>query len=192
MAKTPTTSKKLCIINVSKSTALISKVCEIRNEENTDIETLLQQIETIRDIDENVYNLALFLVDSSCRISEALEIFPGNIDKLHRVKIIEKKTKSTRIIHTSYSREIVKYMRENSVNVWQNVNRFYVYRIFKMVGISEKFGKNQKSSVTHLIRHASALESIRQGFSETDAKEILGHKNINSTKKYLTPKQTQK
>lgn len=189
MRKKPITSTKPSIIDVLKPSALIATVCEAGKATDNEVTALLEVIGAIKSVDSRVHSLALFLLDSSCRVSEALELLPQNIDKLYRVKIVEKKTKSTRIIHTHYSRESVEYMRANSVNIWSELDRFYVYRVFKKVGLFGTFGTNKRASVTHSIRHESALIAQNQGFTETDTQKIIGHKSVNSTQHYLRKKQ---
>lgn len=189
MPRKPITSTKLSILDVLKPTALIATQCEAGKDTDKDVTALLEVIGAIKNVDSRVHSLALFLLDSSCRVSEALGLQPHNIDKLYRVKIVEKKTKSTRIIHTHYSREIIEYMRASNINVWSELNRFYVYRVFKKVGLFGTFGTNKRASVTHSIRHESALIAQNQGFSETDTQKIIGHKSVNSTLHYLRKKQ---
>lgn len=188
MQKKPVTITKQCILDVLRPPALIAKQCEAGKDTDKDVTALLEIIGTIKNVDSKVHSLALFLLDSSCRVSEALKLQPHNIDKLYRVKIEETKTKTTRIVHTHYSRESIEYIRANNVNIWSELNRFYVYRVFKKVGLFGTFGENKRVSVTHLIRHESALIAQNQGFTETDTQKIIGHKSVNSTQHYLKKK----
>lgn len=52
------------------------------------------------------------------------------------------------------------------------------------MGVYKIFGDNKKYSVTHLFRHALALQ-FKEDFNDTQlTQKYLGHKNIKSTEHY--------
>jgi site-specific recombinase XerC len=69
-------------------------------------------------------------------------------------------------------------------NIFTNYNRFYIYRLFKKLGFTQKFGDNVNFSVTHFFRKSAALEALSMNNDLQDITSILGHKSAKSAHYY--------
>ena len=66
----------------------------------------------------------------------------------------------------------------------ESYSRFYYYRLFKRLGLYEKFNGNVNNSVTHYFRH-KLLSSFKSEEIEIETRQnFIGHKSKKSTKYY--------
>lgn len=127
------------------------------------------------------------LLSGGLRISELISEPTIFVTTTHQIIIKGRKGSNDKIITPLYN-----------VDYWQNyqgwvhnpcyiVSRFSWYRFLKNQGIQlyEKGKKN--ASVTHVPRKLKAHELYTNNINESTIQNVIGHKNVNSTK-YYKPK----
>lgn len=144
----------------------------------------LTSIEAVSRVDTRVGKLYAILLATGCRVSEVLSIAPHHITLSGTFAIKGSKGSGSRVYKVS---EVCDYMKEcKRLNVYPfaTINRFYVYRLFKKLGIQHKFEGNEKYSVTHLPRHIAAIEAKEITGIEGIVQDRLRHKSSNNAKFY--------
>jgi integrase len=140
-------------------------------------DTVIQEL-TKRD--DRVRKLYVLMSLCGCRISEALKIAPHHITNNGSFVIKGSKGSGSRMYKVSELSEWLLSCKRNSIYPFDCLNRFYVYRVFKSVGIEHKFEGNKKSSVTHLPRHLLAIEAKSINVGEEIISDALRHKSTKS------------
>ena len=150
-------------------------------------EQIIEQIKksTIPDIEKY---LICILIRNGLRISEITHCQNIKLIGNQLLSVWQKKTKTIRTANVVDFQQLTKYLFINgNLTVW-NRDRYYYYRVFKRLGISELLIGRQHKSVTHLPRHKIATEI----YNETNSIELvtaqLGHKSTRSASHYLPPK----
>lgn len=128
--------------------------------------------------------LFLFMLQSGCRISEALLIRYVDILALGDVVIKGAKGSHDRIIQASLCSDYLIWCRANCVDPFFDTNYIHMYRELKRIGVGQQFGTNENLSVTHWFRHAKVLIEQSQGVDIEASKRALGHKSVKSTEAY--------
>lgn len=120
----------------------------------------------------------------SLRISEVLSINCSNIDSSGRVYIQCKKGSQQIVINDLQLSEIFLYYKQQNINPFRELDRFYVYRIYKSAGIRCSSSGRFNNSVTHAFRHINAKEV--RGFSNNNkyVSTLLHHTSGKSQEHY--------
>jgi integrase len=137
-------------------------------------------------LDKNIQikSLILIMVNGGLRVSEALSVSWSDITSMGHVFIKGKKGSNDKVLHTGECESYFLKCRINSVDPFFGLNRFFVYRLFKSMGIVFEKKGNKNKAVTHAIRNLVSIDQQKNGFSIESTKTHLGHKNIKSTKHY--------
>lgn len=189
------TEKRLdSVLHVNRGKARIKSVsspfaqtviqCAPRTDTGWDYVALEARYNQLKRIDERVSVIFDLQFAGGCRISEVLNVKCTDIDDLGKVTIKGLKGGDTRIVQSSFSAKFLLKTKSLGVSPFHDLNRFYVYRTYKKLGISEFYGDNQRASVTHLPRHEVALASKLLERDETVTKRQLGQKSAKSTAHY--------
>lgn len=118
------------------------------------------------------------------RISEVLSIKSTDIMASGHIRIGGLKNSSSRIIIPVETRDWFLKQRGLNIPVFQDYDRFYIYRLYKKMGLHAVFNGRNKKSVTHLFRHL-LIKSFKHNKIKTDeSKEFIGHKAKKSTEVY--------
>ena len=127
---------------------------------------------------------------SGCRVSEALQVKVKDISLNGRVKITGSKGSYSRIVTIVEDRDYFIRCKHSCIDPFQGLDRFFVYRMFKKLGIVLTFKDSSRNAVTHAFRHLAIQDS--QSISESiDTTQLyIGHKNIKSTQHYGSKKGT--
>lgn len=128
--------------------------------------------------------LYLFLLESGCRVSEALSIGHTDILMLGDAKILGKKGSHTRIVHTSLCRAYLIQCRANCADPFSDTSYDCFYKAMIRKGIGAHFGNNCNKSVSHYFRHIYVLLQKLQGVDIEVTQRDLGHKSAKSTQEY--------
>ena len=129
--------------------------------------------------------LILFMIESGCRINEALKLSSNNILTIGRVNLHSSKGSEDRIINTMFTAEYMLFCKSRNNKPFMFLNYMYVYRAFKELGIYDQFSNNKVKSVTHYFRHIHAILLKSSNVEDVMIKKELGHKSILSTQSYL-------
>jgi site-specific recombinase XerD len=139
--------------------------------------------------DMSVRNATFFMIYSimsecGLRVSECLAIKHNNISESGHFKVVGKKGSKSGVYYCSEAAGYLKRCREKCVHPWQGISRFQVYRLFRAYGLSYTFKDNIRASVTHLPRHAYALEVKSIEGDENMVSEALRHRSVSNRKFY--------
>ena len=181
---TRSTPKK-CIKAVSGTSAPFGTRCEDEKTKKKEIEEIERILQTMKAKNIEEYYLAMFLLETGCRISEALQIKQSDIDNLGRVKIKGLKGSSNRIVTSPATKEYLINQKKIGGQIFSRFNRFYIYRVFKRYGLGRFFGDNKRQSVTHYFRHINAMIAKEIATDIKEISDILGHKNAKNTEIYI-------
>jgi integrase len=125
------------------------------------------------------------LYTNGCRISEILAIRTTDIRNDGTVFIHGLKGSSDRIIHSTYNSEILIAMRNSNICIYQDVSRYYYYRLFKKLGLYFAFSDDSKNTVTHSFRH-NYITKLQLEYKDIDfTRTQVGQKSQNSTLHYI-------
>mgnify|MGYP005853977545 CR=1 FL=1 len=174
-----------CNKDVLKTSAPIDTLCDNSHDNNKEITEVREIINVMRTKYKREADLAMFLLETGCRISEALEITYKDIDALGRVKIKSKKGSKTRIVFSPSCLQLFLQARAYKSEIFERFNRFHIYRVFKQAGLGRIFGENRNMSITHYFRHLNAIIAAEIADEKSNIAEVLGHKAEKNTDFYL-------
>lgn len=175
---------------VTTPIAQIGTLCDKNFDENKEIFELQRSLDKMKNKHKLEYYVCVFMLETGCRISEALNVKCTDIDALGRVRIKGLKNSNNRIVTSPSCREFFLLQKKNGGDIFTRLNRFHLYRICKMYGIGSKFEGNKKNSITHYFRHINALFAKNISENLHEIRQTLGHKTEKSTMYYLKNKKT--
>ena len=189
-----------------KKTNIISKLAETEKLriKSDSIPSAQSSIMLYRDNDElpvldtmfidKVKGYALTMTDSAVlellmfyglRISEVLRIKQYDIKSTGHIIIKGLKGSNDRLVQPKYYYEFWFKSGYGSLPLGEIYSRFYYYRLFKRMGIGQKFNLNSNTSVTHYFRHNLIIELKRQGVPEHMLSSYIGHVSKKTLKYYV-------
>jgi len=143
---------------------------------------------------DKVKGYALTMTDSAVlellmfyglRISEVLRIKKNDIKSTGHIIIKGLKGSNDRLVQPKYYYEFWFKSGYGSLPLGGIYSRFYYYRLFKRMGIGQKFNMNSNTSVTHYFRHNLIIELKRQGVPEHMLSSYIGHVSKKTLKYYV-------
>jgi len=118
------------------------------------------------------------------RISEVINIQPGDVKSGLRIVIKGRKRSGNRIVTPIYYRDFWAQYSKQFVVIGDIYSRHYFKRIYIKYGLYMELGKGKPRAVTHSMRH-NYIDSLRkQSVDRTTVKEHIGHKSEKSTERY--------
>jgi integrase len=171
------------IETVSKPFAPTTIMCDKPEQDAALHQDVLQAITRLKDIDKRVWAIAVIQKVSGARISEVLTLDYRNIMENGNIALRGAKRSNDRIVSSGEAWNYLKWCKDLKINPFEELNRFYVYRLYKSVGIILNTGKSEKFAITHAFRHIYVQQAEKIVSTENIQKQI-GHKSINSTKHY--------
>lgn len=177
-------STQLPINSVLPSSAQTVTLCPANGEVPIELNAVVEQVLRSSNISETDKAVIEIMFNYGLRISEVLAINSKSINSRNQIIIKGLKGSSDRlvtpVISSTYWRKVKMYnCQDHTLN-----GRFYYYRLFKKLGFTSHAAGNKKNSVTHSFRHNFITEIMKQTDNIEIAKELIGHKNSNSTKYY--------
>lgn len=168
------------LIPCAEYTTLCHTICQ----QEPAVGVLLPSVAVIEGWSHYYKWLFLFMLDSGCRLSEALDIGPGNIDAFGSVLVFGKKGSLTRIVTPRLSSAYLLYAKSNNFNPFQDCKARTFQRLLINAGCYASFGNNSNNSVSHFFRHIHVLLRVTNGGDADLMQRFLGHKNVKSTLAY--------
>jgi integrase/recombinase XerD len=146
-----------------------------------------------RDCEKRLYVLILFLLDSGCRISEALTLRVSEVDFENLLVRLDGKGRKQRIVPISSElcRALHRYCmnrargREDLLfasrteSIWSRRN---VLRNTK--SLCKMLGFTPPKHTLHAFRHTFAVNYLRRGGSVFHLQKVLGHSTLEMTRRY--------
>lgn len=137
--------------------------------------------------------LILFLLDTSCRISEALSLRVREIDFDNLLVTLDGKGRKQRVVPFSFElrRAMFRYCKETNRTpdrlLFANraetkLGRRNVLRNVKL--LCRKLGFAPPSRTLHAFRHTFAVNYLRRGGSVFHLQKVLGHATLEMTRRY--------
>jgi len=175
------------IINANKElSAQTNRLCSGVNATITPNDGIDLELRKIFSVSETMFVIASLQYIYALRISEVLQLRYEDIDRVGRVVVRGAKGSNDRLISVREFSIYSKYLNGAKGKLFDNVDRFFVYRFYKKMGLYFSIDGNENKSVTHSLRYYSQNEILKSSESVGDKKILLGHKNVNNSIRYET------
>jgi integrase/recombinase XerD len=137
--------------------------------------------------------LVLFLLDTGCRISEALTLRVSEIDFENLLVTLDGKGRKRRVVPFSFElrKTMFRYCKESNHTpeslLFNNrthtrLGRRNVLRDVKL--LCRKLGFAPPARTVHAFRHTFAVNYLRRGGSVFHLQKVLGHSTLEMTRRY--------
>jgi integrase len=168
-----------------KPSAQSAILCDVNDSDKLESERLWNVIHANSNIDTTLKAIIEVMLLGGLRVSEVLNIKWQNISNTGQIKYKSSKGSYDGFIYPVLYRSFWINCKLNRFVFPSSYNRFFLYREFKKIGISSENRFGTKNAVTHLFRKLKATDIFNIENDIDDVKEVLRHKNINSTKFYI-------
>jgi integrase/recombinase XerD len=140
---------------------------------------------------ERLHTLLLFLIDTGCRIDEALTLTRQNVDLESLAVKVRGKGAKERIVPISIelSKSLYKFFRGHEFELvfcthdGRALSYRNMLRDFKLLG--RKLGFNGVRVSFHTLRHTFAVNYVRHGGNLFYLQRQLGHTDLSMTRRYV-------
>jgi integrase/recombinase XerD len=134
--------------------------------------------------------LVLFLLDTGCRITEALTVHVCDIDLDNLLVTLDGKGRKQRIVPISMElrRVLFRYIKTPPDSLLFTTRRgTRVSRITSLRSVKhlcEQLGFDPPARTLHAFRHTFAINYLRKGGSVFHLQKVLGHSSLEMTRRY--------
>jgi integrase/recombinase XerD len=143
--------------------------------------------------ERRLHLLVLFLMDTGCRISEALCLRASEIDFDNLLVTLDGKGRKQRVVPFSFElrKALFRYCKESNCTpepllfanrTHTNLGRRNVLRDVKL--LCRKLGFTPPGRTLHAFRHTFAVNYLRRGGSVFHLQKVLGHSTLEMTRRY--------
>lgn len=143
--------------------------------------------------DRRLHLLALLLLDTGCRITEALTVRVSDVDSDNLLITLDGKGRKQRIIPISFALRKAVHRFVSDFNLKPNsllfttpegapVRRMTALRSVKL--LCEHLGFEPPARTLHSFRHSFAVFYLRRGGSVFHLQKVLGHSSLEMTRRY--------
>ena len=137
--------------------------------------------------------LSLLLLDTGCRISEALALRVADLDMDNLLVTLDGKGRKQRIVPFSFAlrKTLHRYIADLSLKAESlvlatqqgtRVRRMTALRSVKL--LCEQLGFTPPGRTLHAFRHTFAVNYLRRGGSVFHLQKVLGHSSLEMTRRY--------
>jgi len=142
---------------------------------------------------KRLHLIVLFLLDTGCRISEALNLHLRDIDLDNMLVTLDGKGRKQRIVPISYElrRAVFRYMRESNrtpdslLFANRTETRLLLRNVSRNVKrLCKRLGFDPPARTLHAFRHTFAVNYLRRGGSVFHLQKMLGHSSLEMTRRY--------
>jgi integrase/recombinase XerD len=137
--------------------------------------------------------LALLLLDTGCRITEALTLRVRDVDMENLLITLEGKGRKQRIVPFSFGlrkalhRFVTDFSRKPDSLLFATRQSTRVNRMTALRGVKllcERLGFDPPGRTLHAFRHTFAVNYLRRGGSVFHLQKVLGHSTLEMTRRY--------
>jgi integrase/recombinase XerD len=137
--------------------------------------------------------LILFLLDTGCRISEALGLRVRDLDMENLLVTLDGKGRKQRVVPFSFElrKAIFRYIAEGkkTLDSLLFANRSHAMLAHRNVlrnvkSLCRQLGFNPPARTLHAFRHTFAVNYLRRGGSVFHLQKVLGHSTLEMTRRY--------
>jgi site-specific recombinase XerD len=143
--------------------------------------------------ERRLHMLILFLLDTGCRISEALTLRVRDLDMDNMLVTLDGKGRKQRVVPFSFElrKALFRFLRDFGRKVdallfatrtETLIGRRNVLRAVK--NLCKQLGFNPPSRTLHAFRHSFAVNYLRRGGSVFHLQKVLGHSTLEMTRRY--------
>jgi integrase/recombinase XerD len=143
--------------------------------------------------EQRLHLLTLFLLDTGCRITEALTLHVSDIDFENLLVTLDGKGRKQRVVPFSFElrKAMFRYMKETSrtpenllfaSHTKTKLARRNMLRDVKL--LCRKLGFTPPGRTLHAFRHTFAVNYLRRGGSVFHLQKVLGHSTLEMTRRY--------
>lgn len=154
---------------------------------------LLVRYKPRRKCQRRLHLLVLFLLDTGCRISEALGLRTSDVDFENLLVTLDGKGRKQRVVPFSFElrKAIFRYCQESNATpdsllfgsrTNTKLGRRNVLRDVKRV--CKRLGFTPPGRTLHAFRHTFAVNYLRRGGSVFHLQKVLGHSTLEMTRRY--------
>ncbi|OYR11104.1 tyrosine-type recombinase/integrase [Brucella grignonensis] len=137
----------------------------------------------VRSRCEDSYRLSIFLVDSGCRLGEAIGLTWNDIQE-HRVTFwLTKSNRSRTVPLTKRARKSTEIAHERLKGPFSMLNQVRFRQIWNDAKIEVGLGTDDQV-VPHILRHTCASRLVRGGIDIRRVQMWLGHQTLQMTMRY--------
>ena len=119
-------------------------------------------------------------------MSEVLSIKANDLYTQDRIKLRALKGSQSRLLCFHDNTGYLQLCKRIGKHPFMDLNRFYVYRLYKRIGIQYKSQTSSKMSVTHAPRHIAAIELLNSNDGLLFTSDYLRHKSKRTLQFYNT------
>lgn len=167
-----------------KPSAQINKVLQPSGESEGYISSIGLKLETAKPYLGNYYFLFSILLETGCRISEALSIRPEHITLVGKVLLLGKKGSNDRVVSISIARLFLLKSKMHNIAPFTGMNRFTARRHLLRLGITKLKKGRINESVTHIFRDEYVKDLRSVAMKESVRSDSIGHKIVKNTGYY--------
>lgn len=137
--------------------------------------------------------IVLFLLDTGCRISEALNLRVRDVDLDNLLVTLDGKGRKQRMVPISFElrrglfRYINEYKRKPDYLLFATTQETHLDRrnvLRNVKGLCKKLGFDPPARTVHAFRHTFAVNYLRRGGSVFHLQKVLGHSTLEMTRRY--------
>jgi integrase/recombinase XerD len=137
--------------------------------------------------------LTMFLLDTGCRISEALSLRVREIDFENLLVTLDGKGRKQRIVPFSFElrktlfRYVTDYSRKPDLLLFASRNETMLGRRVMLRDVKvlcKRLGFDPPARTLHAFRHTFAVNYLRRGGSVFHLQKVLGHSTLEMTRRY--------
>jgi integrase/recombinase XerD len=140
-----------------------------------------------------LYLLVLFLLDTGCRITEALTLHVRDIDLDNLLVTLDGKGRKQRVVPFSFElrrvlyRFIADHGRKPDLLLFASRNETRLGRRVMLRDVKlrcKRLGFDPPARTLHAFRHTFAINYLRKGGSVFHLQKVLGHSSLEMTRRY--------
>jgi integrase len=124
------------------------------------------------------------LLNSGCRVSEALNLHASDVTVLNDVLIRGSKGSADRLLRIPFLNGIGLHKVSGPGYLFEDFNRYYIYRLCKLRGLYVRKDNRENYSVTHSFRNYYAWSMQSLAGTTVTTSNVMGHKSRKSILHY--------
>ena len=160
-------------------------LCGVNQPDTSEIEKLYFLYARNRFCNQDLRFIIELQVLNGLRITECLNITAADCLDLDTLCIRTLKGGRNRIIKIKYNKYFIQGEKKYKQTLSQRIDRFYVYRIYRKLGIYQRFNYNKHDSVTHYFRHNICKMLKDKGLDNKTISDYMGWRGDKTILYYL-------
>lgn len=145
---------------------------------------LYYSVMKLKEKSNQLYYFALLQMENGLRTAELIGVKSTLITVTGSFKVKGKKGSNDRMISPGEAKDYLLKCRKVGRDPFKELDRFFLRREYKKVGINYYFEGDKKAKITHVFRHLHVSGMLHSGITVEEASKFIGHKNVKSTESY--------